>query len=392
MILHGSAFATVRLSGLGRVCVFSIVLSALIPHFFVTVRAADKTAEPTPACGVGPGGPYSYCGLQSLYLAMRALDKDIQFRDLLRPQYIGSKQGSSLTELIQAARDHGMNAEAVVRMTCSLLQQADCPVILHVKSHPAATNFDHWVLFMGVEDGRAKIYDGAGPCELVPFADVSAVWDGIGVFVSTEPFNHLWVWLALISDLIVYLGLAAVLATGLISLQDRWRRRPAARASSSTILHSLREAGVLALIVILLIFTFSLLNWGGSLSSPMAVAGIQDAHLGNLLPKVNVHEINRLSHSPTVTIVDARHQKEYEQGHIDGAICIAIDADIAACQKALRGVPYSNRIIIYCQSSGCPYSEIVAGKLRSVGYKEIALFQEGWLGWEKLHKDFAALQ
>jgi hypothetical protein len=73
----------------------------------------------------------------------------------------------------------------------------------------------------------------------------------------------------------------------------------------------------------------------GFLSHNPAIAAVQDSHLGAFLPKVNAR------------------------------------------------VPRDGQILIYCQSNGCPYSEKVARKLMSVGYRNITYFRDGWHGWEE---------
>src|SRR5262249_47381056 len=98
-----------------------------------------------------PPGFLAYCGVQSLYRALRALGKDVSLEDLIKPEYISSKQGSTVADLTKAGKDLGVFVEPVGHLTCGILRQVDCPVILHVKSDLSSTDYNHWVLFMGTE-------------------------------------------------------------------------------------------------------------------------------------------------------------------------------------------------------------------------------------------------
>jgi ABC-type bacteriocin/lantibiotic exporter with double-glycine peptidase domain len=132
----------------------------------------------------------AYCGVICLARAASALGKQVDFADLLKPQYVGSTRGSSIGELARAAEDLGLYTEPMSRMTCGMLRQARCPVILHVKPALGAADYTHWVLFMGMEEGKARIYDQTKPVRLVQFEELAASWDGVALLVSTSPIGR----------------------------------------------------------------------------------------------------------------------------------------------------------------------------------------------------------
>ena len=111
------------------------------------------------------------------------------FEDFLKPAYVGSYNGSTLGELRQAVRSHGGYAEAMEQLTAASLQASSHPIILHVRRPGHNAPYAHWVLFLGVEQGKARIVDPPTAVQLIPFADLLSLWDGVGLVVSREPVN-----------------------------------------------------------------------------------------------------------------------------------------------------------------------------------------------------------
>jgi hypothetical protein len=69
--------------------------------------------------GSGP-----YCGINSLYACLSALDIDIEPAELISVDYVGSQEGSSVDELVRAAEHAGARATCISHMSWRDLQQA----------------------------------------------------------------------------------------------------------------------------------------------------------------------------------------------------------------------------------------------------------------------------
>jgi rhodanese-related sulfurtransferase len=82
-------------------------------------------------------------------------------------------------------------------------------------------------------------------------------------------------------------------------------------------------------------------------------------------------------------VLDARPGVFYGEGHVPGALNMARDnfeADFARLRPALeksRGRP----VAIYCSGADCEDSDIVAGALSKLGYRDLLIFREGWEQW-----------
>ncbi len=324
----------------------------------------------------------SYCGLYSLHRAMQALHKDIPFRELLTPEYIGSRNGSSVEELVRASSDFGLYAEPAYRVNYFALAEMGCPAILHVKQSFESKEYNHWVLFAGTRDGKAVVYDGTGPESLVSRDDLSARWDGIAILVSNEPISHAKAGLLTAVPVAAVVALIALaLAAG---LHMRWRAGGASGQRRRLSFTALKDVGVICGVSAIVGAAFAVVNPGGYLSSGAAIAGIRDSHFSQFLPKVRPADTGRLLGASDVTVVDARLEVDFANGHLDGAVNIPPSFQPEQVRQAVSGVPMTNRILIYCQSDGCPFSERVARKLDALGHYNLIYMEEGWVGWTKL--------
>ena len=87
------------------------------------------------------------------------------FIDLVRPEFLGSREGSSLIELKKAAEHCGLQGEVVGNRTIGLLRNCPYPVIMHVKASPKDRKYNHYVLYLGTAEGKAMILDARNRCD-----------------------------------------------------------------------------------------------------------------------------------------------------------------------------------------------------------------------------------
>jgi thiosulfate/3-mercaptopyruvate sulfurtransferase len=103
-----------------------------------------------------------------------------------------------------------------------------------------------------------------------------------------------------------------------------------------------------------------------------------------------IAEVEAAVGSVDVTFVDARAPREWEDGHIPGAINIPYEQNVSPDQpptwleqdslEALyAAVPRETRVIPYC-SSGVR-SAVTAFTLRLIGYPDVGLFTGSWNEW-----------
>lgn len=76
------------------VCVNVLISSGSLAAQPQTKEAAKANTDALTSQSSNP-----YCGLYCLYLTMKLADKEVDFKDLIKPEYLGSRKGSSLAEL-----------------------------------------------------------------------------------------------------------------------------------------------------------------------------------------------------------------------------------------------------------------------------------------------------
>lgn len=335
------------------------------------LRAHRCPAQETPDAGIPP----AYCGVQCISYASSILKRPVPLAALVKKEYISSKVGSSVEDLLRAASDFGLNAKALGRMSVFHLRESACPVVLHVKRDLSSPAYDHWILFVGIDNGKIKVYDGRR-FDLISPSALSARWDGTGILISDRELDSTRLALVSLTEISWYAGTAFCL--GAVAYLARRALAPLRGAPAL-----FGETIVLLALAALLAGAVHSLTGAGLLENEDAVLAIRETHYAQLHAKVTVDQIRGLVGVPGVTVVDARLVSDFNRGHLPGAINIPPDSPPDLVARLTESLPEDNQFIIYCQSSACPFSERVARKLESLGRRNIAIFREGWAGWQR---------
>ncbi len=320
-----------------------------------------------------------YCGVSCLYTVMKLSGSEFDFRSLLKPAYIGSYRGSSLSELEKAADDYGLYSISVFNMTSEDLGRLEHPAILHLKFDMTSMRYDHFELFLGTENGKAKLFDPPNPAKLVSFRELAPRWGGKGLIVSAKPIDHSTVFGPPRKRLMIY-GLAAIIAILSIRQVRRFIQETMLGSQNKALGLSMVQGAALAIIALLCGMLYHFANDEGLLANANATTLIQQAHLANFIPKIGERKAYKLLNDKAV-FIDARFARDYKVGHLEGAISVPVDANDVERRKATTEIPKDADIVLYCQSSKCKFAEIVAVKLIEDGYSNISIFRGGWTEW-----------
>jgi rhodanese-related sulfurtransferase len=115
-------------------------------------------------------------------------------------------------------------------------------------------------------------------------------------------------------------------------------------------------------------------------------AGGQEGGAGELadaLPEgaISVEETRRLYDEGVAVFIDARSPEGYAEGHIPGAINIPYDRLPQYLETLQSQVLRTDRIVCYCWSPTCDFSDQLATELQIMGYENIDVFTGGWEEW-----------
>ncbi len=91
------------------------------------------------------------------------------------------------------------------------------------------------------------------------------------------------------------------------------------------------------------------------------------------------------------TFVDARRTREYEEGHIPGAVSICPYEQVDFFEKVNKlreGAVLEAPIVVYCTNAGeCESSKMVAGHLKGAGFVNVLIYHGGFPEWKKEKAD-----
>lgn len=93
---------------------------------------------------------------------------------------------------------------------------------------------------------------------------------------------------------------------------------------------------------------------------------------------VGMQELLKRARSGSVTILDARPVREYESGHIAGAISMPVDE----LQQRLRQLPKDTEYVAYCRGPYCVYADRAVELLRASGRRARRLV-DGFPDWQR---------
>ena len=321
-------------------------------------------------------GPY--CGIYAVYGAAAAVGVKADFERLLDAKYVSSRSGSTIADLMNAASEIGVHATPLSGMGVASLNGAQEPLILHVKSFGQVTTYNHWVLFLGMLDGKARIVDSGGGVFLMDVAELLARWDGVGLAISrnVEPqtkFAALEIFSLATWGLIVLCGLAVSAIALRRMLPDR-KAKSTAWAFTIPILT--------ALLCVVRGQSADLNLWRNS----DCVQFILAAEGHNEIPVVTTAEVEAMIKTQKdLLIFDNRYDRDMKYSHLPGARPLPVDLPQHRIAEELESLDRTRPVLMYCQSDGCRFSDQMAVVLIGFGFEDVRIYRDGWAGWKAAH-------
>ncbi len=114
--------------------------------------------------------------------------------------------------------------------------------------------------------------------------------------------------------------------------------------------------------------------------SGTAAASLPEIPLVDRPIKMQLGSVKQFYDANAALIVDAREPREYDSGHITGAISVPLEGATPQTLKRLdaRGRP----IIVYCGGEPCDVSMDLAFGLIDVGHRQVLVYAGGYTEWE----------
>jgi rhodanese-related sulfurtransferase len=319
-------------------------------------------------------GDQKSCGVEAAYGAMHALGitPDCAFVDLLTTEYISQIGGSTAQDVCNAVERLGAEATYLQGLGWASLLHAKHPMILHVSSDGQLEAANHWLLFLGVRDGMAKVVDGGGTPESWPLERLLVRWRGLAVVVTPPGQKDQASWLLNFYETMMSLSVAAVA----LAIAQIFR----------TVSFSRTLTGFAAafLGVALTVAAFVIGVSGSYFPSPTqpstryAVAAIDGADF----EIIDLNGFLSLMDDPgEATLLDCRYRPDSLKFPIPGTMNVPIDAKSHEMAEALSGKQPAEPIVIFCANKRCGFSERMAVRLVGMGFTNLKIFRGGYVEW-----------
>jgi len=97
--------------------------------------------------------------------------------------------------------------------------------------------------------------------------------------------------------------------------------------------------------------------------------------------------LSQLAENESVLWIDARSEKEFEDGHIPGAMLLSLDAFDEQIESVMNQYDPDKITVIYCSEDRCQTSQKIAEILkREFELQNVYFLEGGWEAWKEAHK------
>jgi rhodanese-related sulfurtransferase len=139
---------------------------------------------------------------------------------------------------------------------------------------------------------------------------------------------------------------------------------------------ALLEASILIAAAIVLGFAYTFVTKQGFFVKTQAV----HAAVTSNIEMISLSAAKELFNSNNALFIDARHEVDYQAGHIRGAVNVALnkfDIHVTRLNKNSK----DKLLVIYCDGAECNSSIELAVKLMELGFTNVKVFFGGWQEW-----------
>jgi len=328
-----------------------------------------------------------------MYAALRLMGNDnVSLDELISSSYIATYQGSTAANLIDMAGHYNVPAVGFTSWRLNQICSKRYPVILEVRPSLQSREYNHWVMVYAVDNDTFVMVDPPFEPRVVSGREIASRWRGRGVLVGTErqaaTLSSALRGFASIPVLVLLTivpGIFGVTKLGI--LKSNQSVVPATCTANRA---AMKQGIILVILACITGFVYHITDDFGLLRNYNASVGIQRANASIFLERVGYQNINNEMLRGAI-LIDARRQSDYTMGHLPGAINIPLGIGDEQRRSITDAWPKSSRIVVYCQSLGCDYDERIAALLSNDGYKNIAVYEGGWVEWQAQQNQQASI-
>ncbi|MCX5768812.1 MAG: rhodanese-like domain-containing protein [Candidatus Hydrogenedentes bacterium] len=322
------------------------------------------------------------CGLYCLYSIAQYYGQPASLSDLLFLRLKNSEENmqrtSTVFQLAEAARGLGFHVLPLQNLSARTVLHSKSPIILSVRHSVEQPSLDHYWVSLPRKGMESLIMDASTGTVILGSELNRGRWNGIGLVVSRIPVERLQFYPR---NLLLIIGFCIVALVGRAALSRRERATeiPGHRSWSQM------AAGLGVLIAGAFIGGIGyhcLIGQGSLINDAEMVEAVQLRNIQAIIPTVTDTQVLAAAADDSALFVDARLINDYNQGHLPGALSLSVEISDEERVKKLAGYSKDKPIIVYGQSSSCPYAFDAAKSLWRKGYRNLAYYQGGWFDWQ----------
>ncbi|HMO16186.1 MAG TPA: rhodanese-like domain-containing protein [Pirellulaceae bacterium] len=330
------------------------------------------------------------CGIYAAAAAIKAIGGSVDVQQLLQREFVSTRSGSSVSDLIRLIEDAGFKAYPIERINGSTLYFSRWPIIIHLDGSRRVEGTHHWVTFLGMEQNRLLIFDPPFSPQTFEFGDIMAYSSGVGIVVAPPPAGfsiNATYWPDKV-ELSLWVGLivATVTCACVLLRRRRWHHRLSF------------QLGTLMIVSLLVVAFQQALPWSSLLADPVSMGHYIERHSGlNVAEMESIETVSRdtlmkWQSEDAVTIVDSRLPQAFELGHVPSATNWPIDASASEVRAALEQIDGKRPIVVYCENEHCSWGHAVAMRMIRRGYQSVFVYEGGWREWQSADKSDSPVQ
>jgi len=99
--------------------------------------------------------------------------------------------------------------------------------------------------------------------------------------------------------------------------------------------------------------------------------------------EIDIEAARRLFKEKGTVFADARHEADFEAGHIQGAINLYAANPEAWLSDFLSSTDPATPIVTYCDGVDCPLARELAELLAANGFETVHYLKDGWTRWQE---------
>lgn len=327
-----------------------------------------------PVSGVDmPRASRPYCGIYSVVSAAHAVGVDASFEELIRSERFHSTHGSTIRDIELACETLRLNTSAYENLSAERLLMIDSPVILHLHDKYDPTGVGHWVVYLGFDGERARIYDSAEGLFECEFGAVLRRWSGVAVVIDSENGGELSQKIGLVTPSFFVLALSLCAAVFVVVQRN------------FALTHSIRGRFLQLLVVFLCsglsgVFYHWILPLG-IFKNEVATSSITAEHFHERIREAELSLLQATDQNSVgsrLLLVDARSSTDFAKQNIAGSINIPGDWDSWRVAEAVSRVPLDTFVVVvFCRDSRCTWSNRVALHFAHRG-QDVRVFSAGF--------------